>query len=102
MVGKKFGELTVLELAEHDSQGRPQWRCLCTCGVVKIVRADYLKRSKNPSCGCWAKKSQARAAGRRGSERMRARMAKASLHHTSSNITEEGTYALIKKLAGKS
>lgn len=52
LTGRKFGKLTVLERAENDRRGVPQWLCLCECGNTKIVRGESLKRYPNISCGC--------------------------------------------------
>ena len=50
--GRKFGELTVIELAE-DEPGKPKkWKCLCSCGNIAIVQSNNLKTEKTKSCGC--------------------------------------------------
>lgn len=52
LVGKKFGSLTVLELAGRVSSGSIAWKCLCTCGKEIIVRGSNLKYGNQKSCGC--------------------------------------------------
>lgn len=50
--GKKFGELTVIGIAE-DEPGKPKkWKCLCSCGNTTIVQANNLKTGQTRSCGC--------------------------------------------------
>lgn len=51
MVGKEFGRLTVLGIAE-----RPKYlRCLCSCGTEKEIRFDHVKYERISSCGCLAR-----------------------------------------------
>lgn len=50
--GRKFGELTVIGIAE-DEVGKPKkWKCLCSCGNTTIVQANNLKTGQTRSCGC--------------------------------------------------
>lgn len=49
--GRRFGELTVLELYGKDKQGRAVWTCLCSCGNICNVRANHLKSGATISCG---------------------------------------------------
>ena len=62
LTGQKFGKLTVKGRAESkiDPSGklRTRWFCDCDCGNNIIVLGDYLQRSKNPSCGCEARKNR--------------------------------------------
>lgn len=62
LTGQKFGKLTVLSRAESkiDKSGksRTMWYCRCDCGNDTTVSADYLKRSKCPSCGCETSKNR--------------------------------------------
>ena len=63
LTGQKIGKLTIKRRAESkiDSSGRPRtrWLCDCDCGNKDIiVLGDYLQRSKNPSCGCNARKNR--------------------------------------------
>lgn len=54
-IGNKYGELTVIEKAENINK-RTAWLCECSCGNTVIVTGKYLRKSKHPSCGCFAKK----------------------------------------------
>lgn len=51
LVGKRFGNLTVLEECrdKHDVRA---WKCVCDCGGVTIARTSALKSSRTKSCGC--------------------------------------------------
>ena len=51
LTGQKFGKLTVISFS-HRENNRTYWKCKCDCGSIKIYRADFLKRSIAPSCGC--------------------------------------------------
>lgn len=50
-VGRKFGELTVLE-HDHYVRGIHYWRCRCSCGNETVVRQSFLSSGKTISCGC--------------------------------------------------
>ena len=45
--GAKSGLLTV-----ETYLGKNKWRCLCECGIIKIIRTDHLKEQRVKSCGC--------------------------------------------------
>lgn len=49
--GLKFGRLTVLS-PERAVNGRMTWRCLCDCGIEKVVIGRYLTDGNTHSCGC--------------------------------------------------
>jgi AP2 domain-containing protein len=49
MVGKRYGRLRVLELAESKPRN---WLCLCDCGSGAMVRGDHLRGGLIRSCGC--------------------------------------------------
>lgn len=53
LVGQVFGRLTVIGIARADAQGRRSYYCLCTCGAIKAVRIDHLRRKRCSSCGCY-------------------------------------------------
>lgn len=58
LVGKKIGELTVLQrVNKFDTQGRPFYRCICVCGI-KVTVAHYRLIGDSPKthCGCKVKK----------------------------------------------
>lgn len=53
MIGQKFGKLCVLsELEIRAKGGGKQYKCLCDCGNITIVRSDHLKSGHTTSCGC--------------------------------------------------
>lgn len=55
LVGKKFGRLTVVSLAENINNNydySKYWNCICDCGKEKITRTTYLIRGLAKSCGC--------------------------------------------------
>lgn len=51
LTGKKFGRLTVLELAMRGSRGT-KWLCRCDCGNETVVFGGNLTRGNTLSCGC--------------------------------------------------
>lgn len=55
LTGQKFGRLEVMERAENDNKNRAKWRCLCECGVTKILPSAYLRSGDTQSCGCYNK-----------------------------------------------
>jgi hypothetical protein len=51
LTGQRFGKLTVIEPAGvRDSHAR--WRCLCDCGLEKVVKTGMLRDKSVRSCGC--------------------------------------------------
>lgn len=50
-VGKRFGQLTVLEYAGKTA-GMHRWRCRCDCGAETVVGQTLLQTGKTKSCGC--------------------------------------------------
>lgn len=52
LAGKKFGKLTVVNLAEIDHRQQARWKCLCDCGGYKVVRSHELQCGNIKSCGC--------------------------------------------------
>jgi len=57
LTGKKFGKLTVIELADTDA-GPKYWKCVCECGNTKTVSGGHLKSGNVKSCGCFLKDSK--------------------------------------------
>lgn len=45
-----YGRLEVL--TETRSAGRLYYRCLCSCGEIKTIRADNVRSGLVLSCGC--------------------------------------------------
>lgn len=52
LVGRKFFRLTVVEFAGVIN-GTSRFRCVCDCGVEKIIRSNNLMSGDAKSCGCW-------------------------------------------------
>lgn len=52
MIGKKFGNLTVLNETSVNKNGHQKYNCLCDCGNYKEVFGTHLRQSKIKSCGC--------------------------------------------------
>lgn len=50
-IGRRFGDLTVIEYA-GKREGHHCWRCLCTCGQETVVRQTNLESGHTRSCGC--------------------------------------------------
>lgn len=51
LTGKQFGELTVLARSPVNSKdGKPMWVCRCSCGNVKSIKGDVLRRGDTKSC----------------------------------------------------
>lgn len=51
LVGRKFGQLTVVEPAPSKN-GKRCWKCLCDCGNMTVVTTGALKSGNTTSCGC--------------------------------------------------
>jgi len=50
--GQKFNKLTVLYRVENSTSGKVQFKCLCECGNITVVRSHNLKSNTSKSCGC--------------------------------------------------
>lgn len=55
--GMKFGDLTVIRLAEPGKYRGSRWKCKCDCGNECEVYGGHLRDGTRKSCGC---RSQAR------------------------------------------
>lgn len=51
LVGKRFGELTVLEWKGVKNKTKHMWECRCDCGNLTTVREDMLKSGHTKTCG---------------------------------------------------
>lgn len=51
--GGIFGRLIVLARSLPNKRGQAIWRCRCSCGTEKAVRASSLKGGIASSCGCF-------------------------------------------------
>lgn len=64
-IGRKFGRLTIIEEStpvyyEYKYKHiRRQVRCLCDCGISKIIDLESIRAGRSTSCGCY-NKEQAR------------------------------------------
>ena len=62
MIGRKFGNLTVIKRADthitHGGQRKVMWLCKCDCGNEKVVASQDLKSGHTKSCGCMPKKKR--------------------------------------------
>ena len=52
IIGRRFGDLTVLDLDHVDRNNATYWRCKCICENEIVVRRDSLIGGKTTSCGC--------------------------------------------------
>ena len=52
LINKKFGDLTVKELAGSDKHKNRIWLCECTCGKRVKVLTTYLISGQRTNCGC--------------------------------------------------
>jgi hypothetical protein len=55
LVGQKFHKLTVIEFNHTTKKGASYYRCLCDCGVEKVINAKNFKQGQTFSCGCYSK-----------------------------------------------
>lgn len=52
LLGKKFGNLTVVKRVENDNNGSSRWLCRCDCGNEIVCLGWKLNKEKTISCGC--------------------------------------------------
>ena len=63
MVGRVYGQWTVMSRAEAPANKTGAfWRCMCGCGVSKIVRGVDIRNGKSKSCGCLKSSAEVRSA----------------------------------------
>lgn len=53
--GKSFGRLTTINVSSFSKSGGAIWKCRCSCGNFKDVRATHQKSGLIASCGCLRK-----------------------------------------------
>lgn len=59
LTGKTYNRLTVIERASPPKKGAEiQWRCLCICGEITVVRSYLLRTGHTKSCGCLQRESR--------------------------------------------
>lgn len=56
LTGKKYGELTVIK-RDYSKKNPLFWFCQCSCGKIKSISGEHLKRGISKSCGCKIKKN---------------------------------------------
>ena len=55
-IGRKYGRWTVLAYAGTRGKAyAAHFHCRCDCGAEKDVKAEYLRKGKSTSCGCYQK-----------------------------------------------
>jgi len=54
LTGQIFGRLTVIGQSPVKVKNGVLWECQCSCGTIKNIRSNSLRRKKDPtrSCGC--------------------------------------------------
>ena len=52
MIGKRFGNLLIIEKSSVDPKYGPLFLCQCDCGNTKIILGRSLVRGLTKSCGC--------------------------------------------------
>lgn len=55
LVGKSFGQLTVLSQAGWRGK-QSAWKCQCSCGNTKVIIGASLSAKRTTSCGCFHKR----------------------------------------------
>lgn len=61
LIGQRFGRLVVVARAAKSTPtrshpyGRCRWRCICDCGIERVVIQAYLRAGDTNSCGCFAR-----------------------------------------------
>ena len=58
MVGRRFGNFTVLEFVRKDKKSHKIYKVKCDCGFITVVRLDSLESGRSTSCGCSRKLRQ--------------------------------------------
>ena len=57
LVGKRFGQLVVLEECKERQNKKVMWLCQCDCGNKKIVSGNNLKSGTTTTCGGYRHKA---------------------------------------------
>jgi hypothetical protein len=52
MVGRKFGNIVVIEKSSSGKFPGSYWLCICGCGTQKKIRGCHLTSGHTLSCGC--------------------------------------------------
>ncbi len=51
LIGKRFGELEVIDFDSINKWRQTVWKCKCDCGKIVIKRSDSLRRKHCQTCG---------------------------------------------------
>lgn len=57
LIGQQFGLLQVIEYDHMSLNSKSYWKCLCDCGINKIIRGNDMITGKTLSCGCLRRKN---------------------------------------------
>jgi hypothetical protein len=52
LVGRRFGSLVVVALAERTPGKQFRWACRCDCGGCLVAQGNNLRNGHTQSCGC--------------------------------------------------
>ena len=52
LVGRRFGQWTILERNGSNNSGQKLWLCQCDCGTIRLIVGHTLKIGRSKSCGC--------------------------------------------------
>jgi len=52
LIGKKFGRLTVICIADRGKYIKTKWKCRCDCGNYVSILVTSLNSGNTKSCGC--------------------------------------------------
>lgn len=80
IVGKRFGNLTVVSFSGIQDNGLAAWNCICDCGNKFTTAGANLRRKIRPSTSCGCLKS----------ERIRAKLTKHGMDNTPTYRTWHG------------
>lgn len=82
LIGRRFGNLTVIARAENAKNGKARWLCACHCGGTINVVGGHLTRAAIDSCGCLRRQRCSVARTRHGHAKHRNGASKHSTYTT--------------------
>lgn len=50
--GNSYGRWKVIEFVGYNKNHEALYKCICSCGTIRIVIGRSLRRGKSTSCGC--------------------------------------------------
>jgi len=63
LIGQKFNRLTAKSFSGHyrfpSGKTARMYNCVCDCGALVVVRAEYLRNGHTKSCGCFQREMRA-------------------------------------------